>query len=78
MKEFPKNLKRIVIVLVVDIDLLQKNISGDITSEGSKALIGYCSICKRKISMTVSDTTIQAQGLDSFFKNFVEIFCRSR
>ena len=25
-----------------------KNISGDITSKGSKVLIGYCSICNRK------------------------------
>ena len=25
-----------------------KNIYGDVTSKGSKVLIGYCSICKRK------------------------------
>ena len=25
-----------------------KNIYGDITSKGSKVLIGYCSICNRK------------------------------
>ena len=25
-----------------------KNIYGDITSEGSKVLIGYCSVCDRK------------------------------
>ena len=42
---------------------------GDITSEGSKVLIGYCSICNRKKSMTVSDSTIKAQGLGDFFKN---------
>ena len=44
-------------------------IYGDITSKGSKVLIGYCSICNRKKSMTVSDSTIKAQGLGDFFKN---------
>jgi len=42
---------------------------GDVTSKSSKVLIGYCSICNRKKSMTVSDITIQAEGLGSFFKN---------
>ena len=46
-----------------------KNIYGDITSKGSKALIGYCSVCNRKKSMTVSDDTIKAEGLGDFFKN---------
>ena len=46
-----------------------KNIYGDITSKCSKVLIGYCSICNRKKSMTVSDNTIQAEGLGEFFKN---------
>ena len=27
----------------------------DITSKGSKVIIGYCSICNRKKSMTASD-----------------------
>ena len=40
---------------------------GDITSKGSKVLIGYCSVCNRKKSMTVSDNTIKAEGLGSFF-----------
>ena len=44
-------------------------ISGDVTSNGSKVLIGYCSICNRKNSMTVSDDTIKAEGLGDFFKN---------
>ena len=44
-------------------------IYGDITSKGSKVLIGYCSICNRKKSMTVSDNTIKAEGLGDFFKN---------
>ena len=43
-------------------------IFGDITSKGAKVLIGYCSICNRKKSMTVSDNTIKA-GLGDFFKN---------
>ena len=46
-----------------------KNIFGSITSKGSKVLIGNCSICNRKKSMTVSDDTIKAEGLGDFFKN---------
>ena len=46
-----------------------KNIYGNVTSKGSKVLIGYCSICNRKKSMTVSDNTIKAEGLGDFFKN---------
>ena len=42
---------------------------GDITSKGSKVLIGFCSKCQRKKSMTVSDNTIEAEGLGDFFKN---------
>ena len=42
---------------------------GDITSKDSKVLIGYCSICNRNKSMTVSDNTIKAEGLGDFFKN---------
>ena len=44
-------------------------IYGGLTSKGSKVLIGYCSTCNRKKSMTVSDNTIQAEGLGDFFKN---------
>ena len=44
-------------------------IYGDITSKGSKVLIGFCSKCQRKNSMTVSDNTIEAEGLSDFFKN---------
>ena len=43
-------------------------IFGNITSKGSKVLTGYFSICNRKKSMTVSDNTIKAEGLSSFFK----------
>ena len=52
-----------------------KNIYGDITSKGSKVLIGYCSNCKRKKSMTVSDNTIVPEGLGSFFQKFGKTFC---
>ena len=44
-------------------------IYGDITFKGSKVLIGYCSICNKKRSMTVSDNTIKAEGLGDFSKN---------
>ena len=37
-------------------------IYGDITSKGSKVLIGYCSVCNRKKSMTVCDNTIKNLG----------------
>ena len=53
------------------------NIYGDITSRGSKVLIGYCSVCNRKKSMTVSDNTIKAAGLYSFFKNMGKISARA-
>ena len=46
-----------------------KNIYGSITSKGNKVLKGYCSICKRKISMTFSDKTIKAEDLGDFFKS---------
>ena len=45
-------------------------IYADITSKGSKVLIGYCSNCKRRQSMTVNDKTIQAERLGSFSKNW--------
>ena len=40
-----------------------------ISSEGENVLYGHCSICDRKISMTVSDKTIQAECPDDFYKN---------
>ena len=54
-----------------------KDIYGDITSKGSKVLIGFCSKCKRKKSMTASDKTIQAEGLSSFFKNLGKISAKA-
>ena len=42
---------------------------GDVTSKRSKVLIGFCSVCHRKKSMTVSDDTLKAEGLGDFFKN---------
>ena len=50
-----------------------KNIYGDITSKGSKVLIGFCSICNRKKSTTVTYNTIQAEGVLDFFKNLGKI-----
>ena len=40
----------------------------DITSKDSKLLIDFCSICNGKKSMTVSDSTIKADGLSNFSK----------
>ena len=48
-------------------------IYGDITSKCGKVLIGDCSICERKKSMAVSDNTIKAEGLGTFFKNWGKI-----
>ena len=42
---------------------------GDITSKGSKVLIGYCSISQRKKSMTFSDNTVHAEGWVAFSRN---------
>ena len=50
-----------------------KNIHGDMTSKCSKVLIGSCSVCNRKKSMTVSDNTIKAEGVGSFFKKLGKI-----
>ena len=44
-------------------------IFGDITNKGSKVLIGFCSKCQRKKSMTLSVNTIEAEGLSDFIKN---------
>ena len=44
------------------------NISGAITSKGTKLLKGKFVKCKRNKSMTVSDATIEAEGLKDFFK----------
>ena len=52
-------------------------IYGDITSKGNKVLIGYCSICNRKKSMTVSDNTIKAEGLGSSFKNLGKVSAKA-
>ena len=54
-----------------------KNIYGDLNSKGNKVLISYCSVCNRKKSMTVSDSTIKAEGLSSFFKNLGKISAKA-
>ena len=48
-------------------------IYGNITAKGSKVLIGYCSICNRLKSMTVSDNTIKAEDLGDFLKTLGKI-----
>ena len=63
----------VLIVLEVDRSATTK-IYDDITSKGSKRLVDYCSICNRKKIITVSDNTVQAEGLCSFFSNFWERF----
>ena len=45
------------------------NIRGAITSKGTKMLKTYCVLCRRNKSMTVSDATIEAEGLKDFFKS---------
>ena len=52
-------------------------IYGDKTSKGSKVLLGYCSVCNRKKSMTVSNNTIKEEGLGSFFKNLGKISAKA-
>ena len=47
------------------------NISGAITSKGTKMLKDNCFKCKRNKSMTVSDATIEAEGLKDFLKVLV-------
>ena len=51
-----------------------KNITGEITVNKKtgteiKLLVGRCMVCNRKNTMTVSDNTIQAEGLGDFFRN---------
>ena len=43
-------------------------IYGVFTSKVSKVLIGFCSVCQRNKSMTVTDKAIQAEGLGDFFE----------
>ena len=45
------------------------NIRGVISAKGTKMLMGNCVKCNRNKSMTVSDATIEAEGLKDFFKN---------
>ena len=52
-------------------------IYGSITSQCSEKLIGYCSICNKKKSMTVSDNTRKAEGIGSFFKNLGKISAKT-
>ena len=42
---------------------------GFVSAKGTKMLKGNCVKSKRKKSMTVSDATIEAEGLKDFFKS---------
>ena len=42
------------------------------TFKVSKVLFGYCSICNRKKSVTVSDNTKKAESLGDFSKSLVK------
>ena len=55
-----------------------KDITGEISvnkksGKDTKLLVGKCMVCNRKKSMIVSDNTIKAEGLGSFFKNLRKI-----
>ena len=45
------------------------NISGAITSKGTKVIRESCTKCRSNKSMTVSDATKKAEGLKDFFKS---------
>ena len=45
------------------------NLRGVISAKGTKMLKGNCVKCNRNKSMTVSDATIEAEGLKDFFKS---------
>ena len=51
-------------------------IYGDVTSERSKVLIGFCSICNRKKAVTVSDK-VQSDDLDGFLKILRKVSARA-
>ena len=68
-----KNLKILVIVLVEDINTSTIDIKPKITynkktNKEVKLFEGKCSSCKRTKTRIVSDNTIQAEGLQDFFK----------
>ena len=48
------------------------NIRGVVSTKGTKMLKGDCVKCRRNKSMTVSDATIEAEGLKDFFKSVGE------
>ena len=59
-----------------------KNITGEITvnkktGKQIKLFVGKCVICDGKKSMTVSDNTIQAEGLVDFCKNLGKISAKA-
>ena len=49
------------------------NIRGFVSTKGAKMLKVNCVMCKRNKSMTVSDATIEAEGLKDFFQSVAEL-----
>ena len=45
------------------------NIRGVASAKRTKMLKGFCAMCRRNKSMTVSGATIEAEGLKDFFKS---------
>ena len=48
------------------------NMRGFITAKETKMLKSDCTKCKRNKSITLSDATIEAEGLNDFFKLLVK------
>ena len=44
------------------------NIRGVVTAKGTKMVKGFCAMCRRNNSKTVSDAAIETEGLKDFFK----------
>ena len=49
------------------------NIRGVVTAKRTKRLMGSCAMCRRNKSMTVSDATIEAEGMKDFLKVLVKL-----
>ena len=64
------SLKLIHIVLVVEIlAVLKSGFRGFVTAKGTKMLKGSCAMCRNNKSITVSDSTIEPEGLKDFSKS---------
>ena len=45
------------------------NVRWVVSAKGTKMLKGFCATCRRNKSMTVSDATMEAEGLKDLFKS---------